>query len=72
MPSDPDPEPRPARDCRKSSLNFPEWGLPRASGQIDTGAYSSALDVAAYEACNALAWPLLLRLRLALRPPPPG
>lgn len=34
---------------RKERLDFPEWGLHRVRAKIDTGAYSSALDVLEYE-----------------------
>jgi len=34
---------------RKEYIAFPEWNLPRLRVKVDTGAYSSALDVAAYE-----------------------
>jgi hypothetical protein len=34
---------------RKERLDFPEWGLVRVRAKIDTGAYSSALDVLGYE-----------------------
>src|SRR5262245_61893925 len=34
---------------RKERLDFPEWGLVRVRAKIDTGAYSSALDVLDYE-----------------------
>lgn len=30
---------------RKERIDFPEWGLYRVRAKIDTGAYSSALDV---------------------------
>jgi hypothetical protein len=33
----------------KESLEFPEWGLRRVRVKIDTGAWSSALDVLSYE-----------------------
>lgn len=35
----------------KEYLAFPEWGLRRLRVKIDTGAFSSALDVAGYELC---------------------
>jgi len=34
---------------RRERLDFPEWGLVRVRAKIDTGAYSSALDVLDYE-----------------------
>jgi hypothetical protein len=34
---------------RRERVDFPEWGLRRVRAKIDTGAYSSALDVAGYE-----------------------
>ena len=34
---------------RRERIDFPEWGLRRVRAKIDTGAYSSALDVASYE-----------------------
>jgi hypothetical protein len=33
----------------KESLDFPEWGLSRVRVKIDTGAWTSALDVAGYD-----------------------
>jgi ribosomal protein S6--L-glutamate ligase len=34
---------------RKEYVSFPEWGGVRIRAKIDTGAYSSALDVQSYE-----------------------
>jgi hypothetical protein len=34
---------------RREHVEFPEWGLRRVRAKIDTGAFSSALDVAGYE-----------------------
>lgn len=34
---------------RRERLDFPDWGLARVRAKIDTGAYSSALDVLSYE-----------------------
>jgi hypothetical protein len=34
---------------RRERVSFPEWGLRRVRAKIDTGAYSSALGVSAYE-----------------------
>jgi hypothetical protein len=34
---------------RKEHVGFPEWGIHSLRAKIDTGAYSSALDVQGYE-----------------------
>jgi hypothetical protein len=34
---------------RKEYLAFPEWHVPRIRVKVDTGAFSSVLDVASYE-----------------------
>lgn len=34
---------------RKECVDFPDWGLTRIRAKIDTGAYSSALDIPQYE-----------------------
>jgi hypothetical protein len=38
---------------RRERVCFPEWGLRRVRAKIDTGAYSSALDVREYELFEA-------------------
>jgi hypothetical protein len=34
---------------RREHVDFPEWGLRNVRAKVDTGAYSSVLDVADYE-----------------------
>ena len=34
---------------RKEHIDLPEWGLSRVRVKVDTGAYSSSLDVASFE-----------------------
>jgi hypothetical protein len=34
---------------RRERIEFPEWGLHRVRAKVDTGAFSSALDVLDYE-----------------------
>lgn len=34
---------------RRERLDFPDWGLRRVRAKIDTGAFSSALDVTGYQ-----------------------
>jgi hypothetical protein len=34
---------------RREHIDFPEWELHRVRAKVDTGAYSSTLDVASYE-----------------------
>ena len=67
--------PEPARDGpapgvplligRKEYLDFPEWHLRRVRVKVDTGAWTSALDVAGYE-LHPTAEGLVAHLRLAL------
>jgi hypothetical protein len=52
---------------RKEYLAFPEWGLRRVRVKIDTGAWSSALDVADCELEEGSSG-LMAHLRLALNP----
>jgi hypothetical protein len=51
---------------RKETVAFPAWGLRHVRAKIDTGAYSSALDVSAYDLYEA-AGIRMVRLRLASR-----
>jgi hypothetical protein len=51
---------------RREWVSFPEWDLPPLRAKIDTGAYSSALDVAGYELYEAPDAVLMARLRLVL------
>ena len=44
-----DAEPPPCSIGWKEYVAFPEWGLRRVRAKIDTGACTSALDVASYE-----------------------
>jgi hypothetical protein len=53
---------------RREHVDFPEWGLFGARAKIDTGAYSSALDVLSYE---LLEDGKLARLHIAVRRRPP-
>src|SRR5262245_60589802 len=54
---------------RREYVEFPEWGLPRMRVKIDTGAYSSALDVAEYDLRDDPEGGLLARLRFEYRTP---
>lgn len=59
------PDPLPLVIGWKEYLDFPEWGVHRVRVKIDTGARTSALDVAGYELLEGPTGPLA-RLRLAL------
>lgn len=50
----------------KEYVDFPEWRLRRVKVKIDTGARTSALDVASYELREAEGGGLVAELRLAL------
>jgi hypothetical protein len=52
---------------RRERLDFPEWGLARVRAKVDTGAYSSALDVAS---CELLDEGRTARLHIAVRRSP--
>ncbi len=52
---------------RRENVAFPEWGLTRVRAKIDTGAYSSALDVAQYELFEGEDGLPMVRLRLCGR-----
>jgi hypothetical protein len=49
----------------KEYVDFPEWGVRRVKAKIDTGARTSALDVASYELRDS-AGGRIAELRLAL------
>jgi hypothetical protein len=51
---------------RKEYLTFPDWDVPRLCVKVDTGAFSSALDVAGYELHRDDTGRLLARLTLCL------
>ncbi len=63
----PVPPPTPLLIGRKEYLAFPEWGVRRVRAKVDTGAYTSALDVAACEVEDTPSGPVA-QLRLALTP----
>jgi hypothetical protein len=50
----------------KEYVEFPDWGIRRVKAKIDTGARTSALDVASYELRQRKDGTLLVELRLAL------
>ncbi len=50
----------------KEYVAFPEWRVRRVKAKIDTGARTSALDVAGYELREAPGLGLVAELRLAL------
>ena len=50
---------------RRERVSFPEWGLNRLRAKIDTGAYSSVLDVKAYDLIETEAG-LLVQLQISL------
>jgi hypothetical protein len=55
---------------RKEFVAFPAWDLHRIRAKVDTGAFSSALDIAAYELVEGEDGPLLrMVIRLSLRRP---
>src|SRR5437764_4654012 len=57
----------------KEYVEFVEWGVGRVKAKIDTGARTSALDVASYELREAEGGAgLVAELRLALHPRRPG
>ena len=56
---------------RKEYLDFPEWGLRRVRVKIDTGARTSALDVAGCQ-IETVGGGSVARLRLALYPRRPA
>jgi hypothetical protein len=55
---------------RREHIDFPDWGVARVRAKIDTGAYSSALDVAGYELLQTDGGPVAdLQLPLNRRKP---
>ncbi len=57
---------RPVTIGRREFLTFVDWPVHRIRVKIDTGAYSSALDVAGYELCEIAGHGTIARVRLAL------
>src|SRR4051812_18090863 len=57
---------------RKEYVDFPGWGLRRLRAKVDTGAWTSSLDVAHYELTEHGPSGTLARLRLRLDRQHPG
>jgi hypothetical protein len=51
---------------RKEYVAFPDWNVHRLRAKVDTGAFSSALDVAAYDLHRDETGRLIARLSLCL------
>jgi ribosomal protein S6--L-glutamate ligase len=51
---------------RREFLSFVDWPVPRIKAKIDTGAYSSALDMVGYELHERAEGRFVARIRLAL------
>lgn len=52
----------------KEYVDFPAWGIRRVRAKVDTGARTSALDVARYELHECQGQGLVADLHLTLRP----
>jgi hypothetical protein len=61
------PPPGPAVIGWKEYVGLPEWGLTRVRAKVDTGARTSALDVAHYDLVELPGRGLVARLLLAVR-----